>query len=153
MRVRVLCWGSNRSEHPEMRTSTSVWHVTVKERCLSLQSWPLSEVRHTNCPPPHTHTPHLHLFPLDWCFLFTCTHLISARRPRFPGLSVVDVTIEPCHTLPPQQAAVNCSFYSPSWVRPSVIWPHRGLARMLAEGYFSIRACCNHCASRLEWGC
>lgn len=22
------------------------------------------------------------------------------RRPRFPGLSVVDVTIKPCHTLP-----------------------------------------------------
>lgn len=32
----------------------------------------------------------------------------------FPGLSVVDVTMEPCHTQPPQQAAVNCSFFSPS---------------------------------------
>lgn len=147
MKVQVLCWGSNRSERPEMRTSTSVWHATVKERCLSPQSWPLSEVSHTKT---HTRTAHLHPFS-TWAALSSHVHTPDfSRRPRFPVLSVVDVTIEPCHTLPPQQAAVNCSFYSPSRVRPSVIWPQTGPASVRAEGRFSIPVCCNHCASQLK---
>lgn len=46
MRVQELCWGSSHSEHREMKTRMSVWHATVRGTCLSLQSWPLSEVRH-----------------------------------------------------------------------------------------------------------
>ena len=30
-------------------------------------------------------------------------------------------------------------------MRPSVIWPQRGTASILAQGYFSVPACCNHC--------
>lgn len=37
----------------------------------------------------------------------------------------------PCLSL---QAAVNCSFYSPSSVRPSVIWPQTGPTSVLAKG-------------------
>lgn len=93
MKVLALCWGSSRSEPPEMRTSTSVWHATVKERSLSLQSWPLSEVTHT-------------------CTL-SFLHLFPAVMSSFTGLSVVDVTIKQRHTLPAHQAAGSCSFYSP----------------------------------------
>ena len=146
MKVQVLCWGSSRSEHPETRTSTSAWHATVKERCLSLQSWPLSEVSHTKT---HARTPS----PSFSTWAVLSIHVRTpdfSRRPRFPVLSVVDVTIEPCHTLSPQQAAVNCSFYSPSRVRPSVIWPQTGPASVLAEGCFSIPVCCYHCTSQLK---
>lgn len=88
MRVRELCWGSNRSERPETRTSTSAWHATARERCLSLQSWPLSEVRRTTIPhpqPPCTPAPNLHHFPLNLRFPFTSPHLSSAVVMTTPG--------------------------------------------------------------------
>jgi len=42
------------------------------------------------------------------------SHVHTLPLPSFMGLSVIDVTIEQHHTLPAKQAAVNCSFYSPS---------------------------------------
>lgn len=99
------CCGYSHSELRETRTSTSVWHATVRERCPSRQSWPLSEVELT-----HTHTHHRRiqtlahpvfiLYPLDWRFPpFMHTPGLN-RHLGFPTPSAVDVTTPPCHTLP-----------------------------------------------------
>lgn len=124
------CCGYSHSELRETRTSTSVWHATVRERCPSRQSWPLSEVELT-----HTHTPQAHSNTGT-----SCLHPLSTRLalPSFHA----HTWVEPSSRLP---HAISCGcdnaavphpafhcrlqptvlFIVPSSVQPSVIWPPR----------------------------
>lgn len=106
-----------------MKTPMSAWHATVRERCLSPPSWPLSEVSDT--PAPSFRTPLL-------------SRALSSRA--WPLSSFPQTTAGGCDSGAAARPA-DCgqrqaaSFYRRSSVRPSVIWPETGRASVLAKGY------------------